>query len=58
MTVKELKRGIGKLPDDFEIDISVDIGGERPFNFRELKDLSVDIGYSSKVVHFFRTIED
>lgn len=58
MKVKELKSVIEKLPDDFEIDISADIGGDRPFNFRELKDISVDIGYSSKVVHFFGTIED
>lgn len=58
MTVKDLKILIEKLPDDFEIDISADIGGDRPFNFRELKDISVDIGYSSKVVHFFGTIED
>lgn len=57
MKVKELKSVIEKLPDDFEIDISADIGGDRPFNFRELKDISVDIGYSSKVVHFFGTIE-
>lgn len=52
MTVKELKKIIETLPDDFEIVISADIGGDRPFNFRELEDISVDIGYSSKVVHF------
>lgn len=58
MTVKELKSEIEKLPDDFEIIISADIGGDRPFNFYELKDISVDIGYSSKCVHFFGTLED
>lgn len=58
MTVKELKSLIEKLPDDFEIEISADLGGDRPFNFYELKDISADIGYSSKVVHFFGTIED
>jgi len=58
MTVKELKKVIESLSDDFEIVISADVGGDRPFNFRELKDIFVDIGYSSKVVHFFGTIKD
>ena len=58
MTVKELKKTIEKLPDDFEIVISADIGGNRPFNFRELKDVSIDIGYSSKDVHFFGILEE
>lgn len=58
MTVRELKSEIEKLPDDFEIIISADIGGDRPFNFHELKDISVDIGYSSKCVHFFGTLEE
>ena len=57
MTVRELKSEIEKLPDDFEIVISADIGGDRPFNFYELKDISVDIGYSSKCVHFFGTLD-
>ena len=39
MTVKELKKVIETLPDDFEIVIST------------------DIGYSSKVVHFFGILE-
>ena len=30
MTVKELKKVIEILPDDFEIVISADIGGNRP----------------------------
>ena len=50
MIVKELKKVIETLPDDFEIVISTDIGGNRSFNFRELKDISVDIGYSSKAI--------
>ena len=58
MTVKELKNTIETLPDDFEIAISADIGGDRPFNFRELKDISVDVGHSSKVVHFFGILEE
>lgn len=58
MTVKELKNAIETLPDDFEIAISADIGGDRPFNFRELKDISVDIGHSSKVIHFFGILEE
>ena len=58
MKLKELKKIIENLPDDFEIAISADIGGDRPFNFCELKDISVDIGYSSEVVHFFGTIEE
>lgn len=58
MKLKELKNLIENLPDDFEIAISADIGGDRQFNFRELKDISVDIGHSSEVVHFFGTIEE
>jgi hypothetical protein len=58
MTVKELKNAIETLPDDFEIAISADIGGDRPFNFRELKDISIDVGHSSKVVHFFGILEE
>ena len=58
MKLKELKSIIENLPDDFEIAISADIGGDRPFNFRELKDISVDIGHSSEVVHFFGTLEE
>ena len=58
MTVKELQNAIETLPDDFEIAISADIGGDRPFNFRELKDISVDVGHSSKVVHFFGILEE
>lgn len=58
MTVKDLKSEIENLPDDFEIAISADIGGDRPFNFCELENISIDIGYSSKVVHFFGTIKD
>jgi hypothetical protein len=58
MTVKELKNVIESLSDDFKIVISADIGGDRPFNFREIKDISVDIGHSSKVVHFFGTLEE
>ena len=58
MTVKELKNAIETLPDDFEIAISADIGGDRSFNFRELKDISVDVGHSSKVVHFFGILEE
>ena len=58
MKLKELKNLIENLPDDFEIAISADIGGDRPFNFRELEDISVDIGYSSKVVLFSGTLEE
>ena len=57
MTLKELKNMVETLSDDFEIVISADIGGDRPFNFRELEDISVDIGHSSKVVHFFGVLE-
>ena len=58
MKLKELKERIENLPDDFEIEISADLGGERPFNFSQLKNISVDIGYSSKVVHFFGDIKE
>lgn len=57
MTVKELKNIIKTLPDDFEIVISVDVGGDRPFNFSEVENISVDIGHSDKVVHFFGDLE-
>ena len=46
-----------ELEHQIEIVISTDIGGNRPFNFHELKDISVDIGYSSKVIHFFGILE-
>ncbi len=58
MTVKELKDVIETLPDDFEIAISADIGGDRPFNFRELKDISIDIGHSSKIFLFSGMLEE
>ena len=57
MTVKDLKKVIETLPNDFEVVISADIGGNKPFNFCELEDISVDIGYSSKVVHFFGILQ-
>ena len=43
MTVKELKKVIETLPNDFEVVISADIGGNRPFNFCELEEIS--LGY-------------
>lgn len=58
MTVKELKDIIETLPDDFKIAISADVKGDRPFNFREMKNISVDVGHSDKVVHFFGDLED
>ena len=57
MTAKELKKVIETLSNDFEVVISADIGRNRPFNFCELEDISVDVGYSSKVVHFFGILE-
>lgn len=55
MTLKDFRELTKNLPDDFEINVSVDTSreGERPFNFDQLYNISVDIGYSSKVVHFF-----
>ena len=53
MKLGELRELTKNLPDDFDIEVSADIGGDRPFNFEELKNLSVDIGHSDKVVHFF-----
>ncbi len=53
MTVGELRKQTETLSDDFEIVISVDIGGDRPFNFSKLENISVDIGHSDKVIHFF-----
>ena len=55
MTLKEFRQLTKNLPDDFEIEISVDQSreGERPFDFAELYNVSVDIGHSDKVVHFF-----
>ena len=57
MTIKELKNIIKTLPDDFEIVISVDVGGDRTFKNSEVENISVDIGHSDKVVHFFGDLE-
>lgn len=58
MKLKELKDRIQNLSDDFEIEISVDLVGERPFNFEQVKNISVDIGYSDRVVHFFGDLKE
>lgn len=52
MTLKEFRQRTENLPDDFEIEVFVDASKERerPFDFDQLYNVSVDIGHSSKVV--------
>lgn len=54
MTLGELRKITKNLPDDFEIEITGDFGN---MNFIDIENISVDIGYSSKEVHFFGDAE-
>lgn len=55
MTLGELREFTKNLPDDFKIEITTDLNGK--MDFCHLDNISVDIGYSSKVVHFFGDLE-
>ena len=56
MTLGEFRRLTAGLPDDFTIEISATTGYSKyGIDMETLKNISVDIGHSSKVVHFFGT---
>lgn len=56
MTLGELRDLTKNLPDDFKVEISVSLNAE--MSFLHIDNISVDIGYSSKEVHFFGDIEE
>lgn len=58
LTLGQLRELTKNLPNDFVIKISADTLEPCLFNFVDLIDISVDIGHSDKVVHFFGTMED
>lgn len=53
MTVGEFRKRTNNIADDFEIVVTTDLIIDRPFNFYDLENVSIDIGYSSKVVKIF-----
>lgn len=53
MTIGDFRKRTNDLADDFEIEITADVVSDRPFNFYDLENISIDIGYSCKVVHIF-----
>jgi len=56
MTLGEFRRLTAILPDDFTIEITATTGYSKyGIDMETLKNISVDIGHSSKVVHFFGT---
>lgn len=56
MTLGELRKLTAGLPDDFTIEITATTGYSKyGIDMETLKNVSVDIGHSSKVVHFFGT---
>ncbi len=56
MTLGEFRKLTAGLPDDFTIEITATTGySGYGINMETLKNISVDIGHSSKVVHFFGT---
>lgn len=56
MTLGEFRKLTAGLPDDFTIEITATTGYSKyGINMETLKNISVDIGHSSKVVHFFGT---
>lgn len=56
MTLGEFRKLTAGLPDDFTIEITATTGYSKyGIDMETLKNVSVDIGHSSKVVHFFGT---
>lgn len=54
MTLGEFRKLTADLPGDFTIEISVTTGYSKSgIDMETLEDVSVDIGHSSEVVHFF-----
>lgn len=58
MKLGELRKYTEELSDDFDIEITATVGYSKyGIDMEHLKDVSIDIGHSSKVVHFFGTLE-
>ena len=58
MKLGELRKQIEGLSDDFDIEITATVGYSKyGIDMEHLKNVSVDIGHSSEVVHFFGTLE-
>lgn len=56
MTLGEFRKLTASLPDDFTIEVTATTGfSQYGIDMETLKNISVDIGHSSKVVHFFGT---
>lgn len=56
MTLGEFRKLTANLPDDFIIEITATTGYSNcGIDMETLRNISVDIGHSSKVVHFFGT---
>ena len=54
LTLGEFRKLTADLPGDFVIEISVTTGYSKSgIDMETLEDVSVDIGHSSEVVHFF-----
>ena len=54
MTLGEFRKLTASLPDYFTIEISVTTGYSKSgIDMETLEEVSVDIGHSSEVVHFF-----
>ena len=54
MTLGEFRKLTASLPDDFTIEISATTGYSKSgIDMETLEEVSVDIGHSSEVVHFF-----
>lgn len=57
LTLGQLRELTKNLPDDFTIEITATTGFSPFPNMENLADVSVDIGYSDKVVHLFGEID-
>ena len=58
MKLGELRKLTNGLSDDFDIEITATTGFSRfGIDMEHLLDISVDIGHSDKVVHFFGELE-
>lgn len=57
LTLGQLRELTKNLPDDFTIEITATTDFNPFPNMEHLVDISVDIGHSDKVVHFFGEID-
>lgn len=57
LTLGQLRELTKNLPDDFTIEVTATTGFNHFLDMEDLVDVSVDIGHSDKVVHFFGEID-